>query len=306
MKNKPKGNGLYVWQIRHLKAVHGGTYEGIAKAFKAASIDWVMVKIMNGWGRYNLRPTATGYKDDQIEPFCKAMQAAGIRVWAWGYVYLYAPALEATRTIDRYKQYQEYFDGYIINAEHQAKGKYNQAAQYINMLRIGLPDVHLSLSSYRWPSLHPDFPWGAFYKKGLDSVMPQVYWMQAHNPTAQLARTVKEHKQIAANNGYPVLPMYPTGAAFQEHGWRASGAEIMGFTQAAIDQGLPAISWWESRQAVVAGLWPDMIAAGDVWRSAKGEPGAADPPPEPPQDDTMSLVERVLDHETRIKKLENR
>ncbi len=304
-KIQPRGNGLYVWQIRHLLTVHGGTYEGIAKALKAARIDWVMVKIVNGWGRYNLRPTPTGYKDDLVEPFCEAMKAAGIRVWAWGYVYLLFPSREATKTIARYNQFGKYLDGYIVNAEHQAKGRYNQAREYMGILRQGLPDVHLSVSTYRFPALHPRFPLKAFWKDA-DSMMPQVYWMQAHNPTRQLEKTLSEYKKFANNMGLRELPIYPTGAAFQEHGWRASDKEIMAFTQAVIDQGLKAMSNWESRAAVVAGLWPAVIAAGDVWRNAKGVPDIdqPEPPPELPNGDTMTLEQRVDDNTKRITELE--
>ena len=58
-------------------------------------------------------------------------------------------------------------------------------------LRASLPTFPFALSSYRYPTLHPALPWEAFLEK-CDYNMPQVYWMEAHNPSDQLVRCLRD------------------------------------------------------------------------------------------------------------------
>ena len=83
--------------------------------------------------------------------------------------------------------------------------------------------------------------------------MPQVYWVQAHNPGAQIERTTKE---FAART--PSRPIVPTGAAFRESGWQPTVAEVQEFLQASQRLNLSAANFWvwdDARSGVLPGVW---------------------------------------------------
>src|SRR4030042_735313 len=112
--------------------------------------------------------------------------------------------------------------GYVIDAEREFKlpGKATAARTYVRELRSGLGSLPIALSSYRYPSYHPEFPWTAFLEK-CDFNMPQVYWEQAHNPDEQLQRSVNEITALT-----PSLPVVPTGSAYATSGWRPAASEV--------------------------------------------------------------------------------
>jgi 5-methylcytosine-specific restriction protein A len=53
----------------------------------------------------------------------------------------------------------------------------------------------------------------------------------------------------------PVLPYLPTGAAFREHGWQPTPAEIVEFLETAELLGLPGANFWEWAASKRIGLW---------------------------------------------------
>jgi hypothetical protein len=110
-------------------------------------------------------------------------------------------------------------------------------------------DLPLGFSSYRFPKSHPKVPWDIF---GLycDYWSPQVYWEGAHNPEAQLERSVKQHREIAN------LPIIPAGSAYPNSsiGWYPTIKDLRKFNDAVIAAGLPGILYWEYL-AFVATPW---------------------------------------------------
>jgi len=188
-------------------------------------------------------------------------------VIGWHYVYGGLPATEASLAIQRVKQYG--LDCYVIDAEGEYKGRRSQASTFMAVLRAGLPDVSIGLSSYRFPSLHPELPWVEFRGK-CDFDMPQVYWMLAHNAGEQLRRSLAEIGQMT-----PRLPYIPTGAAFREHGWQPTVAEVVEFMNVATQElGLGAYNFWEWQQA--RSILPD------VWDAIAEYGGEPQPPPPSP------------------------
>lgn len=286
-KNTPQGFGTFIWYIKTLYN-YGGNFMYLNKPFKdhselAASLkndfklDWIMLKVASSIWKWNYRKNKYGvYVDDYIEPFIAAMRYQGIKVWGWGDINLNSPSREAQVVINRVNQFN--LDGWVTNAENACKNKYNQAKEYASILRQGLPGTHLSISTYRYPHYHPTFPLKAFWGYS-DSMMPQVYWMNAHNPTQQLESTLRAYRDFAAGQGLNELPIYPTGAAFKEHGWIVSEDEMLAFTQAVIDQGLPAISWWELWQTYKAGREDALMLCGELWSDQVGEIPIDDPDP---------------------------
>jgi hypothetical protein len=167
-----------------------------------------------------------------------ALRSRGIRVWGWQYIYGHDPRLEARVAIERIKQFQ--LDGFVINAEieFEQRGMHVPAATYMQELRLNLPNVTLALSSFRYPRMHP-LPWDTFLEY-CDLNMPQVYWVGGSNPGAQLERSIREFQSL---NVY--RPIFPTGAAYGEHGWRATPAQVTNFLQAVKANGLPGCNFWE-------------------------------------------------------------
>jgi len=62
----------------------------------------------------------------------------------------------------------------------------------------------------------------------VDINMPQVYWVRAHNPAAQLRRSVAEFQRLQ-----PWRPIIPTGSAYKGFGWQPTAAEMTAFLHTA-------------------------------------------------------------------------
>jgi len=241
-----QGKGFYTWKLPNCE---GGDATRFAATAKAAGLSHVLIKIADGTTVYN---GTWGDPKDWVTPIVSALRAEGIQIWGWQYVYGRDPIGEANVAVRRSQQYN--VDGFVIDAEKEYKesGKAEAARRYMTQLRNGLPNTPLALSSYRYPSLHPQLPWKDFLEK-CDINMPQVYWMQSHNPAAQLQRCLKEFAAMS-----PVRPIIPTGAAFREGGWEPSVAEVQEFLTSAKTLGLPAANFWvwdDARMGILPGLW---------------------------------------------------
>lgn len=236
------GNGWYIWKI---KDCEGGNVNAIAAKAKACNITHIEIKVCNGTGIYNINPLT---RADLVPALVTALRAHGISVWGWGYVYGNDPNGEAAIATRRVNELG--LDGFIVDAESEYKqvGKAAAAVTYMTKLRAGVK-VPIALSSYRWPSYHPEFPWEAFREK-CDLDMPQVYWAGAANSAAQLERCVREFSGFAKK-----LPLLPTGAAYHENGWQPTAAQITAFGAKAKELGLPGVNWWEWGNACRYGLF---------------------------------------------------
>lgn len=238
------GKGYYIWQV---SACEGGNIPAIVQAAVDAGLQHVLVKAADGDGKFNMRRTPTGWKDDILPALVPALQAAGIEVWGWQYVYLYNPAGEAKVARERIAQLG--LQGWVIDAEAEAKHKPAQTKAYMAGLITNVP---LALSTYRYPSLHQELAW-ATWLAGVDLVMPQVYWMQATNAGQQLALSYGQYQQMAAARNLPYLP---TGAAFYEKGWGATPAQVLEFMTQAQAMGLPGVNFWSWQHArAIPGMW---------------------------------------------------
>jgi hypothetical protein len=230
-----KGKGFYIWKIKNCE---GGDAAQIAKIAKNAGLSHVLIKVANGIYSYNYDWTS---KIDLVPPVARALKSAGVQVWGWHYVYGNQPVSEARIAIRRVAELD--LDGYVIDAESEYKesGKAAAARKFMQQLTAGLDSsVPVALTSYRFPSLHP-IPWNEFLKH-CDYNMPQVYWMQAHNPGAQLAQTLREYE--SPNIKYRP-PIFPVGAAFREHGWEPTKNEVVEFLDTSCALNLGGANFWE-------------------------------------------------------------
>ncbi len=269
-----EGKGFFTWKIPNCEK---GDARQIAAHAKAAGLTHLVLKIADGPMIYN---GTWGDQTDYTTPVVNALRAQGIKVWGWHYIYGDNPIGEANVAISRIRQYN--LDGYVIDAEKEfdAGGKKAAAKTFMNQLRKSCPDLNVALSSYRFPSLHPQVPWTEFLDQCTIS-MPQVYWMKAHNPGDQLERCVDEFQAKI-----PVRPVVPTGAAFREYGWNPTDTEVLEFFNKAKELNLSAVNFWEwsdARSGIVPGVWDTIREY--KWRQ-KDEP----------KDICVNLVEAMNSH----------
>lgn len=249
------GKGFYIWKIRYCE---GGNVFAIVEQAIRLQLSHVLIKAADGPYRYNV------YEGRDLLPdLVSALRDAGIQVWFWQYIYG-NPASEAMAAIERVQRLQP--AGFVVNAEVEYKNKPAQAEAYMKALRAGVGnDLPIALSTYRWPSYHPKFPFKSFLAY-CDFAMPQVYWMQAHNPREQLVRTLAEYKQFNR-------PVFPTGACFREHGWWPTAADVSEFIQACKDLSLQGCNFWEWGNA--------RLYVQDGWEVIRSTSWATPPAPVP-------------------------
>lgn len=255
-----EGKGFFIWKI---PSCEGGNPEAIAHTAHLAGLSHVLIKVADGAWPMNIdRRTTT----DLVPPLVAALRNKGIQPWGWHYVYGNDPLGEANIAIRRIQQLG--LEGYVINAEVEFKqpGKDNAAQRLMGRLREILPSLPMALSSYRFPSYHPQLPWKAFLEH-VDYNMPQVYWEKAHNPGAQLRRCVREMQGLN-----PYRPVIPTGPAYRVGAWAPTGQDTLEFLNAAKTFGLSAVNFfsWDDCRRRLPEVW-DVIAR-FTWKSQPQPP----------------------------------
>ncbi len=257
-----QGKGFYIWQIRRTE---GGDPAAVAALAAQAGLSHVLIKIADGSDAYNLDPTTQA---DLVPPLITALRARNISVLGWHYVYGYEPEQEADIAIQRIQALG--VDGYVIDAEEQYKqpGRDAAARAFLTRLRASLGAFPIALSSYRYPTYHPTFPWQAFLEQ-VDLNMPQVYWVEADNPADQLIRCQREFQALS-----PVRPILPTGCAYLQGDWKPTPQQEIDFLNAARSLNMSAANFWEWAhtrqylpeiwQAISDYAWPVIPPGGDV------------------------------------------
>lgn len=256
------GKGCYIWQLNDDLVV---LPKFLAVVAKEHNFSHLIIKVADG---------ATSYNGSVAKEVVDACHNQGISVWGYQYIYGTWPINEAIMAKKRIQELG--LDGLVIDAEGEYKKAGPAAAkQYLDELKRDL-SVPIALSSYRWPSYHPEFPWETFMTQ-VDIAMPQVYWQDAHNPTAQLGKCVDEYRER-----WPNVPIIPTGSAYHERGWQPTEADLQGFVHAVKDLGLIGYNWWEWANAIRYGLW-ETIAGIDI-----------DLPEEPPEVVTTATIKTAV------------
>lgn len=243
-----QGKGWFIWQVARCA---GGAPDAIAQSAADAGLTHVLIKIAERTYGFGFDKNGR----DLVPPIAEVLRARGIQVWGWHYIYGDNPAGEARIAVKRCTEL--HVDGYVVDAESEFKlpGKAAVARTFMAALRAGLPSLPVGLSSYRYPSLHPQLPWKDFLDK-CDVAMPQVYWEQSHNPEQQLARSALEFANPALVGS--VRPFVPTGSAYGVGNWQASPAELKRFLDTAVSMNLPAVnfySWDYTAAPAAADLW---------------------------------------------------
>lgn len=240
-----QGKGFFIWKIRDCER---GNPQEIAAAAEAAGFTHVLVKVADGTYAYNVDAKT---RFDQVPAVVEALRARNIQAWGWQYVYGFDPVGEARVAVRRIQQFQ--LEGFVIDAEAEYKqpGRSAAARRYMKDLRKACPNTPLALSSYRFPSFHPQLPWRDFLES-CDINMPQVYWEKAHNPAAQIARCTREFQSMTPNR-----PVIPTGPAYKANGWRPTEADLHEFFDAVQNARLTAVNFfsWDECKRDLPHLW---------------------------------------------------
>lgn len=241
----PKGKGYFIWKI---KDCENGDPQQITQVAKQANLSHVLIKIADGAFAYNV-DRDTNF--DLAGPVVQALKNSGIEVWGWHYVYGDHPTQEADIAIQRLRSLG--ISNYVIDAEAEYKepGKDQAAKQYMLRLRNQIPNLKIALSSYRFPSYHPQLPWSTFLEYS-DYNMPQVYWEQSHNPEVNLQRTVREFQAIS-----PFRPIIPTGPTYRAGAWVPTIDDLNNFMRTAKALNLPAVNFfsWDECRPTFQHLW---------------------------------------------------
>jgi hypothetical protein len=243
------GKGIYVWQLNRIARGHVAT---MASKARDAGLTHVLIKVADGTTPYNseLLPAAT-----------EALHGAGIQVWGWSWIWLRAPEDEARVSAELVTELG--LDGFVVNAEHPAKGRAGEAELYMAVLRERVGGLPIGLSSYRYPQLHTTLPWETFLSR-CDWNLPQMYWID-ETPADCFSRSLAQHKALPS-----ARPVVPTGAAYGEtYGtlyFRAEAAEITAFLDTVRSAGLAGANFWswdwteqygpDLWQAIAAYEWP--------------------------------------------------
>jgi len=240
------GKGYFIENILHCE--HGDS-QAIANQAQKAGLSHVIIKVANRAKSSNV-DSSKGV--DYVLRTTRKLKAVGIQTWGWQYIAGDNPLGEARKAIQRLKKLN--LDGFVINAEdeYKATGKDVAAREYMTALRDALPDLPVALSSYRFPSYHPQVPWREFLKKCTYN-MPKVFWVQAHNPYEQLARCVNEFETMQ-----PFRPVIPTGGIFSTQIWQPSTHEVLAFLEGAVDLNLTGVNFWtwdSARSTNLRDLW---------------------------------------------------
>jgi len=255
------GKGLFLWQA---KQIENGNPELIATSAKTAGLSHVILKVLDGPWDYNISV--------DLLAIVTALKNQGIQVWGYQWIYLDDPMAEANAA--RKKVIDLGLDGFVIDAEADAKGKNASAKTYATGLQ-NFP-VSIGLSSYRYPNYHLELPWKELLAC-CDFVMPQVYWEQAHNPAYQLQESYSQYRKITN------LPFAASGAAYIRGEWAATPEDINQFFYKAKEIGITAVNFWEWWRSEQAGLFPTI--------SAYPFGGTIEPPIPPPPVEKKTFIE---------------
>jgi hypothetical protein len=197
--------GKGVWTYR-LAACESGDVQKIVAKAKWAGLDYILIKTHDGsqWVKYNSK--------EKVQKLVDALHTAGIKAYAWGYVYGRHPDDEADRAIEALDMG---FDGYVFNAEIHMRNRYEAAERQCVMVRNHVdsmcPDKILGYSTFCRVQNQKGIPFEV-YDQYCDVAMPQVYfsWFAGWSGKNAPVRTMKIWQGEQAKWEHEAKPIIPT------------------------------------------------------------------------------------------------
>lgn len=173
-----------------------------------------------------------------LQTLTKKLKEAGAQVWGWQQLSAETGASQASIAADVLNRLG--LSGYLaqINSEYSPHELERIVQSLFKYLREHAPQKTLGVMSYHYPSYHREIPWEMILKN-VDFIAPQVFWEEAHNPGAQLSRSVFEFRQLK-----PTRPVIPVGAAYQAGEWKPSESDLLEFVQTAQRLNLPGAGFY--------------------------------------------------------------
>ncbi len=267
------GKGILIWQGKNWG---DGSPQAAAQACKDMGLSWVGLKIGD-----DASPKYASYAD--MPAAVRVFRAAGLFVWGWHYVYggvrirkdgtayRYGPSPEQEAAFAVKQVADLGLDGYIMDPEKEYKVM--EPAPRAALFTAGLMRMRgpIALCSYRFPRLHPEFPWTEFLAAA-DVHMPQVYW----GPGRAVPDLDQSASELLLKRR---LPFVPVGRAYIGDGHPGpTQAEVRAFMQRAEDRGCPGLSFWALD---FLQLHKGGSALADVIRQFVWSPVVVPPPPPP-------------------------
>lgn len=223
--NPMAGDGMWIW---YLSRAAGGNVERIAAKAKRRGIEYVLIKSGDAGSTWS-----------QFSPsLVRALQARGLKVCGWQFVYGRSPKAEAKVGAAAAKRGA---DCMVIDAEGHYEGRYSQASTYMRKLRnlVG-SDYPLALAAFPYVDYHPAFPYSVFLGPGgAQYNMPQLYWKT-------IGASVDEAfvHTFVFNRAYD-RPILPLGQVYLS----PKAKQIQRFRQLSLAHGMQGVSWWSWQHA---------------------------------------------------------
>jgi len=247
-----EGVSLFVWMVKScckgLEANSQAAWQTLCETTRDWELAFATVKVADGACKFNLSAVGGGWQDDILPGLFAAFGRQVLRRVGWQYLYGANPLAEADTAAQRIQQLG--LQGYILDPESEYKRAGAGAARvFMRRLRQLVPNTPLALCSYRFPSLHSDFPWMAFLDE-MDAArgdvhMPQMYWVgdeRPNGPEVQLERCLNELTALKA------LPLIPVGSAYTQRvgnrSWAPTAEQLENFFAAARRLGCAGASLW--------------------------------------------------------------
>ncbi|HDZ37196.1 MAG TPA: SH3 domain-containing protein [Marinobacter sp.] len=228
---------------------------------KGVGTKWISIKVADGVWKYN----QVDGSNKKLKEFLRAVSDAGIEVGGWHWVYPESPGKQGDLAVVLCRELG--LKHYLLDVEYNWKksGLGRSANKLLDKLHDGMEAVDVGFCSYRFPNYHRAVPYREFLDhENMELIVPQLYWLLAHNPAKQIRRSLAEYRKISDK------PFIPIGCTFPWGNWEPSVEELKEFVKEAVSSELKAYGFY-SLDKIVEGKrydWLDAIAG-----SVQTEPG---------------------------------
>ncbi|MGQ9832602.1 MAG: KAP family P-loop NTPase fold protein [Candidatus Villigracilaceae bacterium] len=223
----PQGKSVF---ISNPAEINADEMQRLIEQVEQGHIQHIFLKFAEG--------TRSKTSSKTLQTQAKKFKEAGAQVWGWQKLSAESGASQASIAEDMLNWLE--VRGYLaqISGEYSSSNLEEILKSLFTYLREHAPQKPLGVMSYHYPSYHREIPWEMILKN-VGFIAPQVFWEEAHNPGAQLSRSVFEFRQLK-----PTRPVIPVGAAYQAREWKPSESDLLEFVQTAQRLNLPGAGFY--------------------------------------------------------------